>query len=130
VNAGASRLLLVLPGTVVAVTHARHTVVDTMRRWGFRDPDWLDTVTLIVTELVGNAVRHARGGITLDLLADGPVTLGVTDSSPVRPSVGRGSEDHRGLGLLIVDALCPRWGVCGRATGKRVWAELPAPPGR
>ena len=129
-SAGASQLLLVLPGTIVAVTNARHTVVDTMRRWGFRDPEWLDTVTLVVTELVGNAVRHARGGITLDMRSDGKVTLGVTDSSPERPRVGRTSGDHGGLGLLIVDALCPRWGVCGRVAGKRVWAELPAPPGQ
>lgn len=113
-----------LPGTIAAVARARHLVAKTMRDWGFRDPEWLDTVALIVTELVSNAVRHAGGRITLDLCANGSTVLAVTDSSPVHPRVTE-PDDVGGRGMIIIEALCPRWGVHDQDTGKRTWVELP-----
>jgi len=115
---------LYLPGTVEAVAHARRAVAGTMRGWGFSDSGWLDTVSLIVTELVSNAVRHAGGRITLDLRVNGEMVLGVTDSSPARPRV-IAPDDAGGRGMIIIDALCPRWGVHEHESGKRIWVELP-----
>jgi anti-sigma regulatory factor (Ser/Thr protein kinase) len=118
---------LLLPGTTDALPLARHTVTEALREWGFEDRDWLNTVALIVTELVSNAVRHAGGRTAVDLQADGQaiVTVTVTDTSPVLPRHG---SDDGGRGLLIVGALCPRWGTRGHGTGKQVWAELPPCP--
>jgi anti-sigma regulatory factor (Ser/Thr protein kinase) len=118
---------LPLPGAISAVAVARDMVTETLRGWGLHDHDWLDVVALIVTELVSNAVRHTDGPAVLDLHTNGQLTLTVTDSSPVHP---RRHEpgDHGGRGLLIVDALCVRWGSRDHPTGKQVWAELPPYP--
>jgi anti-sigma regulatory factor (Ser/Thr protein kinase) len=116
-----------LPCTIAAVPLARDMAVETLRGWGHDDHDWLDVVSLIVTELVGNAVRHAGGCATLDLHSDGRTILTVTDHSPTRPRL-RAPDEHGGRGLLIIDALCPRWGVRDQETGKQVWAELPPCP--
>ena len=118
---------LPLPCAPAAVAVARDTVTDTLRGWGLHDHDWLDVVTLIVTELVSNAVRHAGGCAVLDLHVNGQVTLTVTDPSPVHPHLHQ-PDEHGGRGLLIVDALCTRWGSRDRETGKQVWAELPPYP--
>jgi anti-sigma regulatory factor (Ser/Thr protein kinase) len=118
-----------LPRTVDAIRLARHTITEALRSRGFRDRDWLNLVALIVVELVSNAVRHAGGCTAVDLLADGQTIVAVTDRSSVRPRL-QGSGDEGGRGLLIVDALCTRWGTRGHGTGKQVWAELPPCPGR
>jgi anti-sigma regulatory factor (Ser/Thr protein kinase) len=118
---------LPLPDTVEALPLARRTIADALRGWGFRDDDWLTVVALILTELVSNAVRHAGGCAAVDLQSDGQTILTVTDRSPVHPRL-QGSFDDGGRGLLIVDALCRRWGTDSRGTGKRVWAELPPYP--
>jgi anti-sigma regulatory factor (Ser/Thr protein kinase) len=119
---------LVLPCTAAAVPLARDSIVATLRGWGRDDRDWLDVVALVVTELVSNAVRHAGGCPTLDLHADGLTTLTVTDRSPVHPR-RQEPDDRGGRGLLIVDALCTRWGVRDQKTGKQIWVELPPCPG-
>ncbi|MFD5747910.1 ATP-binding protein [Streptomyces sp. NPDC127033] len=36
-----------------------------------------------------------------------------------------GDDDTGGRGLVIVDALCEKWGVRPRDPGKTVWAQLP-----
>jgi anti-sigma regulatory factor (Ser/Thr protein kinase) len=118
-----------LPRTVAAVRLARDTAIETLRGWGRDDRDWLDLVALIVTELVGNAVRHADGCARLDLRTDGRTTLTVTDRSPVHPRLHE-PDDDGGRGLLIVDALCARWGIRDQTIGKQVWAELPPYPDR
>jgi anti-sigma regulatory factor (Ser/Thr protein kinase) len=118
-----------LPCTIAAVRLARDTTIETLRGWGCDDRDWLDVVALIVTELVGNAVRHAGGCATLDLHTDGRTTLTVTDDSPTHPRRHE-PDEHGGRGLLIVDALCTRWGIRDQAIGKQVWAELPPYPDR
>ena len=84
----------------------------------------VDTVLLLVSELVSNAVRHAgtRFDLTLEL-AGQEVTVTVVDDSPspahlMRPAPGATT----GRGLLIVDRLARRWGT--RPTpdgGKAVW---------
>jgi anti-sigma regulatory factor (Ser/Thr protein kinase) len=84
---------------------------------------------LTVSELVTNAVVHARTPATLRLSMRGHVLrVGVTDlASESRPAV-RVAEDTavNGRGLALVDAVADRWGVDapGDGSGKTVWLEL------
>jgi len=95
------------------------------------DPGTLETVRLLVTELVTNSVRHA-GAPSVDLrvrVDDNRVRLDVHDDGPgfspdERPPV-RGA--HGGWGLFLVDSLADRWGVEEGARGSHVWAELVRP---
>ena len=92
--------------------------------------------TLVVSELVGNAVRYAAplpGGVLEVSWAVDPdrVRLRVSDgggpSVPLRHDAG--PEDVRGRGLAIVAALARDWGVELSANGagptSTVWVDLP-----
>ncbi len=96
---------------------ARKKLVEWMRTLGVPD-ETRDDARLVVSELVGNAVRHARP------LADGTmqvtwttspsgVDIAVSDggalSTPER--VDAGVSDLAGRGLAIVETLATRWWV-------------------
>ncbi|HEV2372523.1 MAG TPA: ATP-binding protein [Streptosporangiaceae bacterium] len=88
-----------------------------------------DTAVLLVSELVTNAVRHARAGespIALHLeTRAGWLRIEVCDCDPRWPEPRVPEElDESGFGLVLVDSLAWKWGVCDTATGKAVWAEL------
>jgi len=89
----------------------------------------VDDATLVVTELVANAVRHAQPPIALYAvrLQQG-VRVEVSDGSQdgMRPqSRTPDVTDPNGRGLEIVSALAQDWGVRPEAHGKTVWADLP-----
>lgn len=96
---------------------------------------WLETATLLVSELVTNAVMHTDTDVVVAIdRADGRVVVSVTDRDPgsaeaVTPRRGRGTSDPTGRGLQIVDALADRWGVETSDTTKVVWFELALPDG-
>lgn len=84
---------------------------------------------LVVTELVENAVRHARSSshVTLHLLPTG-LLLTVRDESSSQPRPAAPPSDRPGgRGLLLVERLSAEWGVDIDADGKSVWALLPLP---
>ncbi|MFM9443539.1 ATP-binding protein [Streptomyces acidiscabies] len=87
-----------------------------------------DAATLIVSELVGNAVSHAQGDsirVAVSLISDRRVRIAVRDESRCLPRLGRpASEDDQGRGLPIIEELSDRWGVDRLRSGKCVWAEL------
>ncbi|MGH8986338.1 MAG: ATP-binding protein [Acidimicrobiia bacterium] len=92
--------------------------------------DALEQATLMVSELVTNAVVHASSGVCLRVQA-GPVTrIEVEDEGgPIpapAPAPSTPIHDPRsgGLGLVIVDALATRWGTDDADRGKIVWFEL------
>ncbi len=110
-----------------------------------------DDVALVLTELVTNAVEHARTPLTVTVGlrsttgnagdvgkvgnggAAGPVVrIEVADGStaPPRPQpLDRWAA--RGRGLQMIEALATGWGYTATATGKTVWAEFaPATVGR
>ncbi len=98
---------------------------------GHVDRRVLEDVTLLVSELVTNAVRHqaSRGRIEMAIeVARGRVKVEVSDPGGgfSKPKVGEPPPDALGgRGLLIVDRVASRWGVIeGRPT--RVWFELAA----
>jgi anti-sigma regulatory factor (Ser/Thr protein kinase) len=92
------------------------------------DPTLLDTLRLLVTELVVNSVRHARAdAITLRLVVGRSAVLAeVTDGGPgFDPAVaGSPRDDHTGWGLFLVERLAERWGVSRTGRATRVWFEL------
>ncbi|CAM5488542.1 non-specific serine/threonine protein kinase OS=Streptomyces alboniger OX=132473 GN=CP975_04585 PE=3 SV=1 [Streptomyces alboniger] len=87
----------------------------------------MDNATLIVSELVSNAVQHARGGCRLRLeVCGGRVTVEVHDASPVRPRVRKEStERENGRGMAMVRQLAHRVEVVRtQRGGKTVRAVL------
>jgi anti-sigma regulatory factor (Ser/Thr protein kinase) len=84
-----------------------------------------DTVVM-TSELVSNALIHARSEARVDLrMSGGTVRVGVADAGPGVPRV-RPPDPSRvgGNGLRIVDTLAGDWGIIHRPRGKEVWFEL------
>lgn len=106
-----------------APSEARHA---TDRALGPIDRAVRESVLLIVTELVTNAVLHARSASSLRVLAGaGRVRVEVADRAPERPVVRSPSpRQPHGRGMLLVSAMADEWGVRQTDEGKIVWAEL------
>lgn len=107
-----------------AAVEARTFVATALRRWD------LETLVvdaeLLTSELVTNAVLHARSDVTVTVaVADGTAEIGVTDTS-VAPPTPRwaASSAEGGRGLKLVDSVAADWGVVYLATGKQVWCRL------
>jgi anti-sigma regulatory factor (Ser/Thr protein kinase) len=104
---------------------ARQMSLSVVRRWGL--PQLADTVELLVSELVGNAVRHT-GARTFGLRMKrrrGWVRVEVRDPSRALPCLMPVREmDVSGRGLFLVDKLADRWGVDLQARGKITWFEV------
>lgn len=90
-----------------------------------------DDVASVATELGSNAVRHTasgRGGCFAVEIAwhQSVVRVSVTDggSSSVPRLVDDPSGEH-GRGLLVVQALSTRTGVCGDHCSRLIWADVP-----
>ncbi|MFC3688548.1 MEDS domain-containing protein [Aquipuribacter hungaricus] len=114
-----------LPVGSTAGLLARRTLLGACVTWGLHDVDWVDDVSLLVTELVGNAVRHTEGARALQLDRYGDaVGIVVVDASERWPrSVAPEGLAESGRGLTVVGALAERWGVEPRPGGKAVWAR-------
>lgn len=116
-----------LPRRLVAVPRARQIAADALTAAG-TPPDDGD-LALVITELVGNAVRHGRGrriGLRLD--ADRrSVRVEVENrrwtTVPRRKLASEARPSGRGLTLV---AACSRdWGFVAGGRGlTRVWAEV------
>ena len=80
-------------------------------------------IELMVSELVTNAVRHARTDFTLSVeWASGQVRVEVHDDGAGHPQLKRpGMLEPTGRGLQIVSALADDWGVIAHDDGKTVW---------
>jgi anti-sigma regulatory factor (Ser/Thr protein kinase) len=86
----------------------------------------VDVAELLVSELVGNAVRYGREPVELDVrCVDGRLEVGVRDGAEERPRLNaQKCEDdlaEGGRGLCLVDELAERWGSEDAGNGKRVW---------
>jgi anti-sigma regulatory factor (Ser/Thr protein kinase) len=91
----------------------------------------IDTAVLLVSEVVTNAVLHARSDLVLSVedLGD-TIRVEVADSSPVSPRLHNFAiESATGRGLRMLDQLAMGWGVESAATGdgKVVWFEVGQP---
>ncbi|WP_308117135.1 ATP-binding protein [Streptomyces guryensis] len=86
----------------------------------------LDTVQLVVSELVTNACKYASGPCLLRLELTGDrVEMSVWDSDPVLP-VAMATDPHRAgqHGLEIVVAVCQTFEVRREPVGKRITATV------
>ncbi|MCN9243262.1 ATP-binding protein [Streptomyces sp. RY43-2] len=100
------------------------------------DEPLAETLVLLVSELVTNAVVHTGCPAVLRLLLTGvrddpsgapagTVRLEVSDASacPPVPRCAEGDETG-GRGLELVDGLADRWGWDPEGVGKRIWCEV------
>ncbi|MCW2866173.1 MAG: prpC7 [Marmoricola sp.] len=112
--------------SVAQSSAARAFVRTTLRSWGLSRIE--DSVTLLVTEMVTNALVHTDGSARLELRhQDGAVRVMVSDSFsrvPQHRPPDPGSTGGRGL--LVVGALSLAWGVEPSGEGKTVWADVKA----
>ena len=108
---------------------ARRFVTGVLHSWRLSDLAEGD-VTLLTSELVGNAIRHGEAPFTVIVRYDGEhVRVEVGDGAPELPQRQQpGPEATSGRGVNIVDQVADAWGVVETVSGKRVWFELPAPP--
>ena len=123
----ATHLLGADPGSVRV---ARDFTVATLHRWSAAERS--SDITLVVSELLTNALRHAGSGDTgsrrpvwLGLLQPGPCVLcAVADLSKAAPAPqAPGSLAETGRGCALICALSDQWGYTTPSeTGKVVWA--------
>lgn len=86
----------------------------------------LAVAEMLVSELVTNAVQHARSFLVLHIDRTWPgVTVLVEDASAAPPQLHPDSVDaESGRGLVLVDTLAESWGWKTTSTGKIVWFVL------
>ena len=88
------------------------------------EADAIDAAELVVSELAGNAVRHARSTFKAEVsFRNGSMRLAVTDAKPL-PDDWDGFPIAREHGLGLVAAMSDSWAIEPLADGKMVWAEL------
>jgi anti-sigma regulatory factor (Ser/Thr protein kinase) len=124
VGAAEAEVVLSLPPEMHSPRAARHFVAETLARWGRYD--LVDDTTLVVTELVTNAVIHARSDVTIAMSAKGgTVRIAIRDSSPALPVPRQPSAmATSGRGLSLVAAAASHWDTELVGDGKVVWVEL------
>jgi anti-sigma regulatory factor (Ser/Thr protein kinase) len=90
------------------------------------DQDAVAAAELVISELVTNALVHARTSIEVQFgHEDDTVRAAVIDEGVGRPTrrAARASDEH-GRGLGIVRSVADEWGVDDLAVGKAVWFTL------
>ena len=104
---------------------ARRFVDSTLQEWGCEEA--ADTVTLLVSELVTNAVIHAHSDLEVSVqLLKGRLRVDVTDHDEEMVKRRDAADTEvSGRGMDLVEALATAWGVDMRPGGKSVWFEVP-----
>jgi serine/threonine-protein kinase RsbW len=115
---------------------ARYALVASLRELDV-DSTVVDEAEIVVSELVGNAVRHAKplpdGTIRVAwTVRAGVVEVEVTDGGgPTVPKPApRSLLAVQGRGLRIVRGLAHEWGVHEDRAGRTVWVSLGGPSRR
>ncbi|WP_374984078.1 ATP-binding protein [Streptomyces fradiae] len=133
---------ITLPSDPASVPAARGQVSDVLAEWGLAaGTDPAETIRLIVSELVTNAVQHTSGRspfftVELRLERDERLRIGVTDSHPRWPRrLPAAVQQDNGRGMAIVRWLTAECGGRMAVTptdegGKTVWIALPWTPVR
>lgn len=105
---------------------ARRFVASTLASWSLEAA--VDTAVLLVSELVTNALLHARSDIELALRVNADeLRVEVVDGSPLLPRrQAYGPVAGTGRGLVLVEALATDWGAHEDRDGKAVWFTMPA----
>ncbi|MEO3976007.1 ATP-binding protein [Streptomyces sp. CAU 1734] len=113
----------------IHVQHMRRLAVAVCRHNGLDEPEVIDSVRLVVTEIITNAIVHGEGhDIRFTMICDPPteVVVEVDDHAMGIPVLKVSDiEDEQGRGLFLIDALSSAWGRKGTAT----WCVIPARTG-
>lgn len=113
-----------LPPEPSSARRARRFVGEALRAHGADGAS--DVCVLLASELVTNAICHARTTIEVRVAFDTSVVrVSVHDHSPAPPVPRTAtSDDASGRGLHLVDQLSSRWGTAVDGQGKVVWFEV------
>ncbi|MEJ7765926.1 MAG: response regulator [Acidimicrobiales bacterium] len=116
-----------LPPTAESARLARRFIEATLESWGCAG--LLDTATLLISEVVGNAVLYSGSQVELSArLGPDRLRVEVADRStsvPHRREVAESDLGGRGSGMI--ELLAEAWGITGRPDGKTIWFELALP---
>ena len=108
-----------------AVGDVRRFVRETLARWELNE--LVDDAVLVTSELVTNAVLHARTEVRVRLSCETAPSLriDVQDGNDRGPVHADGLQwATSGRGLMVVAALCSEWGTAQADDGKIVWGQL------
>ncbi|HTL85903.1 MAG TPA: ATP-binding protein [Acidimicrobiia bacterium] len=112
-----------LPPDHTAAARAREFVARMLHAWGC--DGIVADAELLVSELVTNAILHARSTATVSIERDPALRVSVCDHSTAVPRVRNyGPTAVTGRGMLLVDRIARRWGVEISGNGKCVWFEI------
>ncbi|WP_043271047.1 ATP-binding protein [Streptomyces sp. CT34] len=115
-----------------AVGEVRRELRQLLRRWALPDGSEAadaDVATLLVSELVTNALVHADGGAVVTARVTDRLRVEVRDFAAGRPEPRAGTTDGTsGRGLMLVRSLADAWGIRSEGAGKCVWFELGGGP--
>jgi anti-sigma regulatory factor (Ser/Thr protein kinase) len=116
---------LALPSAASAGHQARSFIAERLAGLSV-PPETADTVVLVASELVSNAVLHGDPPVELRLQAEEAVIrLEISDGAETLPQPrDYGLQAVTGRGLGLVAALSRGWGAERRPDGKVVWAEV------
>jgi anti-sigma regulatory factor (Ser/Thr protein kinase) len=127
---------VLLPCAPASVALARRRLAAELTAAGIFDAVVGDAV-LVVSELLSNAIRHARPLAGSNLLVawaldNGAVEVAVSDGgAATRPMTAQATVSSLGgRGLDIVEYLARSWGIRADDTGLTVWAVVAAPADR
>ena len=97
-----------------------------LERLGPLDPETGGTLELLTSELVTNAILHARTPLVLGVARSVEhILVCVGDRNLVRPRQQPYSEERTdGRGIVILEALAERWGIATDERGKVVWFSM------
>ncbi|MCO5998570.1 ATP-binding protein [Actinoallomurus rhizosphaericola] len=119
-----------LPHAPSSVSDVRKRLCAELRAAGVYE-EIADDAAVIISELISNALRHARplpsGDIRVSWTHEGElIQLAVSDGgSMTEPRRTRAAlSSLGGRGLSIVEALSDKWGVSHEAETTTVWAKL------
>ena len=121
---------ITLPAELSSVRRGRLFARDVVRGWGLAD--LVDEVQLGTSELITNAVQHARTEVLLVLRLDEVLHIEAHDADPELRRPATEQDDPMatsGRGLHIIAAISTDWGVRHSPRGKAVWFTLPLPTG-
>ncbi|MEV8509363.1 ATP-binding protein [Actinoplanes sp. NPDC051475] len=125
-----------LPPSPMSPSRARDLVGSVCQEWEL--PTLLHPARAVMSELVTNAVEHARTQIDIAVSRRGAALhLAVRDRDQMLPRVldlppvrNGHPLDERGRGLRVVHADSTAWGALPTAGGKMVWATVRDRAGR
>jgi PAS domain S-box-containing protein len=117
-----------VPAEPAAVADTRARAARQVATWGLEELAF--TTELLVSELVTNAIRHARPPIQVRMILGTGLDCEVSDASVTAPHHRRADRyDEGGRGLMLVARLATRWGTRYTRAGKTIWAQQPLPDG-